>query len=383
MKIVYLSSTPFADCDFPLIKEWQQQGHDVYFFIDLPCYLLHSNIINIENQIQKNDIFLSLEYEEFKFFEKYLNLDKVYVINRTRKSAFAFSNIYLQIKLNSFISKIEPDVIALTSAPDMFKCLIYKYRKKLVLTVHDPFPHTGEKALRTMIFRRLAFKIIPKFVLLNKTQKQKFKKYWQLNENQICINKLGSYDCTALYLNRLEIKKTFHSILFFGRISPYKGIEYLLEAMKLVHEQIPYATLTIAGSGAMYFNMTPYKDLSYVDIQNRYIDMKELANLINQCSIVVCPYIDATQSGVVQTVFALNKPVIATNVGAMSEYIEDGKTGMLVPPCNSEKLAEAIIEVLKNNEYLVQMENNIKKLRDSKSGSWRGIAKKYIDFYLE
>ena len=64
------------------------------------------------------------------------------------------------------------------------------------------------------------------------------------------------------------------NVLFFGRISPYKGIEYLCEAMMRVREHIPDATLTIAGNGNIYFDISPYEKQEWIDIQNKYISMQ-------------------------------------------------------------------------------------------------------------
>lgn len=384
MKIVYLSSPSFADCDFPLIRQFQQQGNDVYSFLDLPCYSLKSTIINIKKQNPQFSILPAETYEEFNLFKGYLDLQKFFVINRPSKKVFHPQNILIKFKLIDQIRKINPDVIVMTSQPDMFDCLIYIFRNKLVLTVHDPFPHTGENSRRRAFFRSLAFKTIPKFVLLNGKQKDKFQKYWRLVDKQISVNRIGVYECTNLFLQKNTNKlggKYSQNVLFFGRISPYKGIEYLLEAMKMVHKELPEVTVTIAGSGKMYFNIAPYVNLSYVDIRNRFIEMTEMVELLNRCSVVVCPYTDATQSGVVLTSYAMEKPIIATNVGAMSEYIESGKTGCLVPPRDAASLARTLIKVLSDTALLRNMSDNIKARNMSSSEGWAGIAKRYIDFF--
>lgn len=71
--------------------------------------------------------------------------------------------------------------------------------------------------------------------------------------------------------------------------------------------------------------------------------MPQLAGLLNDALFAVCPYKDATQSGVIQTAFSMDCPVIGTDVGALPEAIDNGVTGLIVPPCNSEALAHAII----------------------------------------
>ena len=172
-----------------------------------------------------------------------------------------------------------------------------------------------------------------------------------------------------------------HNVLFFGRISPYKGLEYLCKAMVKVKEQVPDATLTIAGGGKMYFDISSYEKKEWVKIINRYVGMEELAGLLQNCSLTVCPYTDATQSGVIMTSYSLCKPVIATNVGGLGEMVEDGKTGLLVPPKNIDALANAIISLLNDEDTLNQMAKDIKNDYFVGEKSWKVIAEKYIQFY--
>lgn len=69
--------------------------------------------------------------------------------------------------------------------------------------------------------------------------------------------------------------------------------------MMKVKEQVPNATLTIAGGGKMYFDITPYEKQDWVEVINRYVGMEELSGLLQNSALTVCPYTDATQSGVI------------------------------------------------------------------------------------
>lgn len=131
-------------------------------------------------------------------------------------------------------------------------------------------------------------------------------------------------------------------ILFFGYISSYKGLEYLCEAMMKVHKSHPEVKLVIAGGGNIYFDWKPYKDLDYIILRNHFVDLPELAGLLSECEFSVCPYKDATQSGVVQTAFSLGVPMLVTNVGALPDVVKDGQNGLVVPPCDSSSLVGAI-----------------------------------------
>jgi glycosyltransferase involved in cell wall biosynthesis len=137
----------------------------------------------------------------------------------------------------------------------------------------------------------------------------------------------------------------------------------------------------IAGSGRFYFDIESIRGNNTFRIINRYIPNNELADLIRQSEIVVCPYTDATQSGVVMTAYAFNKPVIASAVGGFLDAVEHDKTGLLVPPRDSEALAEAIIKLLKNPDKLKEMSNNISNLSKDSEFSWESIAEKTAAVY--
>ena len=170
-------------------------------------------------------------------------------------------------------------------------------------------------------------------------------------------------------------------LLFFGRISPYKGVEYLLQAMEIVHRTHSNVKVIVAGSGKMYFDSTKYENLDYVEIRNRFIELDELADLIRGALFTVCPYTDATQSGVVYSSFALNTPVIATKVGGLPEMIDNGETGIIIPPKSVDDLASTIQNCLSSPECLNRMSKKIAESAKSGIGSWEVIAKEYTDIY--
>lgn len=380
MKIVYFTEPNFLDCDLPLIREFQLLGNDVIVFIPLPPCFLKGSLLNIKKQIKKDDIIPSSCYPEMDEYKNYINLNNIYFLNRQKNTQLSFSYFKTLMKMIKMIDEFKPDVIHTTKAPDVLETILYRYRKIMCITMHDPFLHSGKSSLRKIFFRKLSIYLIPKITLLNNAQKDQFIKKYRINKNRILINSLGVYDAINNF-NTKDINHQDFNILFFGFISSYKGLEYLCESMKIIHKKCPSATLTIAGSGNLYFNFSQYRNLDYIKLINRYIEMSELASLLESCSIVACPYKDATQSGVIMTSFAKIRPIVASNVGALSEQIENNKTGILVPPCDTNSLANAIIELYQHPEILRQMQINIINRNKEYKNSWSSIANKYLKFY--
>ena len=137
------------------------------------------------------------------------------------------------------------------------------------------------------------------------------------------------------------------TILFFGRIWEYKGLEYLIQAEPMIAKAVPDARIVIAGEGEDFDRYRRMMNGSkrFV-VHNRYVSTAERSQLFRQASLVALPYIDASQSGVVPVAYSFSKPVVATNTGALAESVVDGVTGRVVPPRDTAALAGAIIELL-------------------------------------
>ena len=380
MNIVYYTSTDFLDSDMPLIREYQQMGHRVKVFIPLAPFNIKGSVVNIKELKPVDDIVKATEYSEILVYKDFIDLNDIYFVNRSTSSVRTMAYFRTMKKMCKMIADFNPDAIHCTFPLDTLDWLLIRFRKKLVLTMHDPFQHSSKGGLRTNLFRWLSVKLVPKIVLLNSVQKQDFQRVNHVSSKRILINRLGVYTASRTFVKD-DAENDCNTLLFFGKISPYKGIEYLCEAMVDVHREYPQAKLIIAGGGKIPFDYTPYEGLDYIELRNRFIPTPEIAELLGKVGFTVCPYRDATQSGVIMTAFALDCPIVASNVGALSEQIEDEKTGLLVPPCDSKALASAIKRMLGNPGLQHQMRENIRLRNTNSENSWSNIAAKYIEFY--
>lgn len=379
MKVVYISNLPFADADFPLVREMQRQGIDVYYFIYVSVYSHRATLVDIPEVYRKQGIFPATVYEELKAYEGYMDMSKVFVINSLHQSDFHPANICTMLSLVRKIKKLGTDVVNITWPPRRNKMLLYLLRKKLVLTIHDPFPHSCKNNFEFEFCRKLAFKWIPKIVMLNDSQAQLFCSTYNFPKQRLFFAQLGDYDCIR-FVNSRPVPVPEKFVLFFGLIAPYKGVEYLLEAFEKLHQKFPDVKLLVAGSGKLYFDECLYSGKDYIQIYNRYVPLEELSYLLENCLFTVCPYKDATQSGVIQTAYAKGTPVVATDVGNFSQMVEDGVTGKIVPACDENALARAMEELLENPSRLVAMKKELLENWPQKNG-WEKIVKQYVMCY--
>ena len=118
-----------------------------------------------------------------------------------------------------------------------------------------------------------------------------------------------------------------------------------------------------------------------MEFRNTFITLDDLGTLIRNCEFSVCPYISATQSGVVASVLALGKPLIVTNVGGLPAMIKEGRSGLIVEPNDIDALANAMESLLEDKSKLDSMCDFIKEVTESEESSWDAIANKYMNIY--
>ena len=146
---------------------------------------------------------------------------------------------------------------------------------------------------------------------------------------------------------RLALPPPAPILLFFGFVREYKGLRYLLEAMPVI--RIEFADVRLLVVGEFWQDKQTYLDqIERLDIArnvvvvDRYVPNEEVPVYFAAADVVVLPYTDVTQSGVVQLAFGFGVPVITTRVGGLAEVVADGETGLLVPPGDCAALAEGV-----------------------------------------
>ena len=166
-------------------------------------------------------------------------------------------------------------------------------------------------------------------------------------------------------------------LLFFGFVRPYKGLDYLIQALPLVLQQLRVHLLVVGefwGSSEFYERyIREYGVEQAVTLVNRYVPNEDLGQYFALADVVVLPYISATQSGVVQLAFGFGKPVITTRVGGLHEVVQDGENGLIVPPQDEVALADAIVRFYRE-DVAPRLRANIAESRRKDSFSWQSLV---------
>jgi glycosyltransferase involved in cell wall biosynthesis len=134
-------------------------------------------------------------------------------------------------------------------------------------------------------------------------------------------------------------------VLFFGRVHQYKGLIHLLEAAPIVHAKAPHVVFTIAGKGDdLSAHVTPEQS-EYIRLVQRFVPHEEAARLFAEADLLVLPYTEASQSGVLMIGAAFGMPVVATDVGEIQSVVRSTGMGLIVPAGDAPALADAIVRV--------------------------------------
>lgn len=380
MRVVYYTKPYFLDCDLPLIRALKKHKLDLTVIIDLAPHSRQSNILNIQELPDGNRISRASCFKDFEELFSFLDNDSTYIINRRRSKQLAPSNLILNIKVFLMILRLKPMIIHSTinfGFPELF---LYYFRRQTIVTQHDPFPHSGENGMQKRLFRKLCFKQVKNYIILNKSQKDEFIKRYEIESDRVLESQLSSYSALELYKNPNVIKER-STIIFFGRISPYKGLENLIEAVQRATKRLPDLKLIVAGRPSYNIDLAPLKESRNFEVHDDFIPAPKLVEFIQRAQLSVCPYLDATQSGVVMSSFALNTPVIASNVGGLSEYVTNNQTGVIIEPNDIDGLTEAIGDLLSAPSKIETMEKNIEEEWSNGSSSWSAIASDILRFY--
>ncbi|MFT3973092.1 MAG: glycosyltransferase family 4 protein [Amaricoccus sp.] len=146
------------------------------------------------------------------------------------------------------------------------------------------------------------------------------------------------------------------TVLLFGRIMAYKGLATLLRAEKALAGRVPDLRITIAGRGDDPWSLqAEMGDPARYDVRRGWIEDRDVAQLFLDADVVVLPYSEASQSGVLNLAAAFGKPVIVTDVGELRATVEPNGIGLVVPPDDPGALAQAIASLAEQPERLAAL----------------------------
>jgi len=259
-------------------------------------------------------------------------------------------------KLLSVLRAFRPDVIHFQNGHLYFNFALPLLRQfPLVTTIHDARQHVGDTESRNtpQWVMDFGFRQADQVIVHGRSMVHLVEQ-----ELGIAAHRIHVVPMVALVQSDASVPITDErqSSLFFGRIWEYKGLEYLIRAAPRVLAEFPQAKFVIAGRGE---DLQRYRQMMHAPesflVLNDWISDAQRSELFAGASMVVLPYIEASQSAVIPVAYAYEKPVVVTNMGGLPDMVDDGQTGRIVAPRDADGLAAAICDLLRDRERRMAM----------------------------
>jgi len=176
--------------------------------------------------------------------------------------------------------------------------------------------------------------------------------------------------------DELHIEEDVSVIGMIGRLEPVKGPGYLIEAARMVIEQLPRVKFLVVGDGSLRNDLE--SQCEELGVLNEFIFTgwkEDVHSILSILDILVLPSINEAVGRVLIEAGACGIPVVATHVGGVPEIVRDDQTGILVPPRSPEALAQAIIDLITNEHRRRQMGIAAEDWIDDKFSAYRMVEK--------
>ena len=274
--------------------------------------------------------------------------------------------------------------------------------KKIVLTSHNvnQARRDSKDSLLNRVTLKIQYRLADHIFVHTEKMKSELLQDFGVEERSVTVipfginNSLPETDLTpAQARRRLGIADGEKAILFLGRMRPYKGLEYLLTAFKELASSDPTCRLIIAsepkkGSEEYLGRIRRTIDHDFaprqIIVNLCFIPDEEMEVYLKAADVLVLPYKEIFQSGVLFLAYSFGLPVVATDVGSFREEILEGRTGFLCKPADPADLARTIERYFQSDLYKELPQRRV-EIRDYgyASHSWETVGDLTRDAYVQ
>jgi glycosyltransferase involved in cell wall biosynthesis len=268
------------------------------------------------------------------------------------------------------------------------------YRRKVVLTCHNIEPH--ESTIFDKIFTKLVFSKVDHFVVHAEQNRKRLINNYHISSENVHTVPHGTFGYFTQWKKETnsELREEFlyspkdKIILFFGYIREYKGLRYLIRALPGILKEVPDAKLIVAGE--LWQDLKIYEEEirragveKYIRVYSKYVVDQDVHKFFDLADICVLPYHNTEQtiSGPLLVSIAFNKPIVVSNVGGISEFLENGQNALIVNGGDVKELEDNVIRLLKDKKLQKKLVIGARKL-DS-TFDWKNVGDKTIEIYKE
>ncbi len=229
-----------------------------------------------------------------------------------------------------------------------------KSNTKFLVICDNVVPH--EKRLFDLSFTRYFLKQVDYFIVMSKTVEGDLVSL--IPEAHFAFSPHPIFDLFGPPIDQENARRILglnesKIILYFGFIRPYKGVDLLLRAVKLLRNKLEDFRVLVVGEcydkSEIYENLVRELKLeSLTTLTMNFVPNQKVVQYFSAADLVVLPYKSATQSGVVPIAFHFEKPVIVTRVGGLPEIVPHNRAGLVVDG-TPENIAGAMVDFFQKN----------------------------------
>ncbi len=272
--------------------------------------------------------------------------------------------------------------------------------KKLVFTAHniDARDRDGHSYLINRLSLKFMYLLTDHIIVHTNQMKTELINNFRIRGEKISVIYHGinmgvkNTDMTKIEArDKIGIDMQKKVLLFLGRIHPYKGLEYLIEAFSKLRKLDKNYRLLITGNvkkgGEKYWenvqNLIKECELAdYVIIRDEYIPDSEMESYFKAADVLILPYKAIFQSGLIFLSYKFGLPIIASNIGSFRDFIIENKTGLIFRPEDSNDLVDKIELYFQSDlyKYLDKNREEIIKFSNEKY-SWDKAGEKTLKVY--
>lgn len=208
--------------------------------------------------------------------------------------------------------------------------------------IHEVIPHEGDRQVKQVdFFNKVLVKLADTIVLRNEKYVPAMIERYHISPDRVKY--------MELWRRYPGYTEPVHSgrVLFFGRINPYKGADNLLEIVK----RCKNVSFDVVGrvDPDMEEVVKALSQEPNVRLETGYVSDEEMRKAFVNADWAIVPYNSASQSGIIIDAYKYSRPVIAFNVGAIAEQVEEGKSGYLVNAGDVDAFSRKVSEAVQMN----------------------------------
>lgn len=180
------------------------------------------------------------------------------------------------------------------------------------------------------------------------------------------------------YRSRTSVVK----IICVSRLTARKGINYLIDAVKILSQKYPNLRLEIAGEGDQQAALRAQAETANLGPKIAFLGRvphEKIAEIYNSAEVFVLPSLNEGMSNTMLEALASGLPLIATDTGGSKELILNGENGFIIKMRNSEDIAEKLEKLISDPELARKMGDESRKIAETMS--WKKVAEQYFDLY--